>query len=77
MISCCTVQFQITTEGDEIDFYLEMNCNFGQHFLSQQHLLSPSIWSLLLSKFNDNLSVVFVYVREVPMLVAGGRKRRR
>jgi hypothetical protein len=57
---------------EEIDFYLEMNRNFGRGLLSQQHTLHPSIWSFLLAKFSDELSVVFFYVRELPMLVPGG-----
>jgi hypothetical protein len=65
----------------ELDFYLEMNCNFGRHLLSHQHALSPAIWCLILAKFGHAISVVFFYVRELPMLVSGGmtsgKKRRR
>jgi hypothetical protein len=65
----------------ELDFYIEMNCNFGRHLLSQQHALPPAIWSFLLAKFGHEISVVFFYVRELPMLVSGGmtsgKKRRR
>jgi hypothetical protein len=68
----------------EIDFYVDMNCKFGRHLLSQQHSLPPTIWSLLLAKFSHELSVVFFYVRELPMLVPGsstanveGAKRQR
>ncbi len=65
----------------ELNFYLEMNCNFGRHLLSQQHALPPAIWSFLLAKFGHEVSVVFFYVRELPMLVSGGmtsgKKRRR
>jgi hypothetical protein len=56
----------------EIDFYVNMNFKFGRHLLSQQHSLPPTIWSLLLAKFSHELSVVFFYVRELPMLVPGG-----
>jgi hypothetical protein len=58
---------------DEIDFYLKLNSTFGRHLLSKQQSLPLSIWSILLAGFNDKISVVFFYVRELPMLVASGR----
>ncbi len=69
---------------NEIDFHLEMNGEYGRHrFLQNDHELPPACWCFLLAKYKGNKSVLFYFVRELPMLFAWGsrgnttRKRRR
>jgi hypothetical protein len=54
---------------DEIKFYTDMNQRCGRYLLPMQHLLPSAIWCHLLAKFTSESSVIFAYLRELPMLV--------
>jgi hypothetical protein len=57
---------------EEMEFYLEMNRKFGRKILSMQHMIPLALWCVLLAKFSYDTSVVFCYLRELPVLVPGG-----
>jgi hypothetical protein len=53
----------------EIKFYTDMNQRCGRYLLQMQHMLPFAFWCHLLAKFTNEGSVIFAYLRELPMLM--------
>ncbi len=57
--------------ANEIDFYLQLNRECGRKLLQiQQFLPTNTVWCFLLAKFSVDPSIVFYYLRELPMLMS-------
>ncbi len=54
-------------------FYTDLNRRARRYdLLRRQHELPPSFWCLLFAKFNRDKSVVFYFLRELPLVLAAG-----